>query len=150
MPEGKVTEIKDILSAHVDFSIDHRTRHLRYNPQQGVPVEIEVMSAGIARIPFDTDTATFETNEGVSILLPSQLLKYKLISVWQRSSRGKKLSDWYDVFQLIKWHVSNNQRPAPDEITVATSDCLVHLRALGYSITDAEWEFIGGQGGRKR
>jgi hypothetical protein len=139
---GKLSISKTFLARNPDFTLDQRTRHLLYRPQYGPPVEVDVLTAFLAKMPYPMESAVYTAGDGIRILHPTQLLQFKLSSVWTRTTDSKKATDWYDIYRLISWHVRNKVLPTSEEVITVWADCLENLKARGYHIPDTYWAFI--------
>src|SRR5271170_2182006 len=68
---NSVHPIKSLLSTHSSFTLNPRTRHLKYIPTtESMPLEIDVITPFMARMPFEDDFPVDVTGEGVKIAAP--------------------------------------------------------------------------------
>jgi hypothetical protein len=84
---------KNRLAEHPQVILDKRTRSLKFEGESGIPVQIDVLNAGIARIPFEEGFPIIVDQDGAKLASPTLLLNYKISSSYSRSTEVKKLTD---------------------------------------------------------
>jgi hypothetical protein len=141
---GETIAIKNLLGTHTRLSLDNRTRRLTYTADSGIEIDIDVLTAQFALMPFGPLFPIYLTSAGTKLASPAKLLGHKIQSSYTRSSLDKKLSDMSDVRYLVKRHVENGVQLPLGTCPSATPTALKDLRTRGYVISDEEWQFMGG------
>jgi hypothetical protein len=141
---GQTVAIKNRLAELPHFVLDRRTRSLKFEGESGTPVEIDVLNAGLARIPFEEGFPIVLNKDGAKLASPTVLLNYKISSSYSRSTEAKKLTDLQDVSFLIDYHVQNGMRLEPGTCPNATAEALEDMRNKGIFVDGENWKFVGG------
>jgi len=143
---GTTFSIKNILSTHLGFSLDVRTRHLLFTPDPpDWTIPIDVLTPSLAHIPETEISEAVESDAGARIVRPAALLNYKISSSYTRSTVEKKMTDWTDVEYLINWHLFNGITLSPGAIRNATVEAFYDGQNwTSGMITEEDWSAIGG------
>ena len=121
--QGKTTETKQklLMQAPASFTIDRRTRYLRYT-RSNLPVDIEILTPpALFQEEFDEATPTVAIGGGTTkILHPALLLNAKCRSILARSTQEQRSSDSQDIKFLLRWFVQAQSFPTASQVPNAS------------------------------
>lgn len=106
VPKGQIISARRKFVNDPAFKVDARTRHTQYI-QGDVNIDIDILAPPrMFRGQFDESTPCIVV-DGVKILKPTLILDAKCLSIFERSSEGKKQTDAFDIKFLLSYIIDS-------------------------------------------